>query len=668
MGSLHFHSTLLLRLLLTVSLLTPKTNAIGELQALMELKASLDPTGRVLDTWQTNKDPCKGDFEGVACNEFGKVINISLQGKGLSGELSPLVAEFKSLNGLYLHFNELKGEIPREIGDSNHLVDLYLNSNNLSGNVPAEIGNLGNLQVLQLGYNQINGSIPTELGLLKKLSVLALQSNQVTGAVPASLGDLSQLTRLDLSFNRLFGSIPSKLTQIPTLTYLDVTRNSLSGNVPSGFKRLKDGFLYANNKDLCGVGFKTLSRCPSDNPLKPNKPEPVNKPQQIPQSTDPNNLHYVPNKPDQNNSKHSSSSSALIGSFVGVSCAAICGFFAFLHYRRNKQKISSSLDVSDSRLSTDQSNHLYRKSVSQTVCLDCSDRWDPACQDVSQSLRFNLEEVECATQYFSEVNLLGKVSFGKSTYKGILRDGTMVVVKSINKTSCKTEEADFMKGLKLVTLLRHENLVRLRGFCCSRGRGECFLVYDFMTNGCLSSYLDLKGENVKGRFLDWGTRFSIVKGIAKGIEYLHSNKTNKPTVLHQNISAEKILLDRNFTPRLSNGGLHKLLADDIVFSHLKSSAAMGYLAPEYTTTGRFTEKVDVYAFGVLTFQILTGKSKVSHRKLSAEFGALEDLIDENLNGDFNRLEAAKLVGIGLLCMSESPAHRPTMETVVHQLG
>lgn len=112
----------------------------------MALKSSLDPKGHVLHTWRTGGDPCKGDFEGVACNGHGKVVMISLQGKGLDGMLSPAVAGFRSLTGLYLHYNKLNGEIPKEIGGLAALVDLYLSVNNFTGGVPAEIGNLANLQ------------------------------------------------------------------------------------------------------------------------------------------------------------------------------------------------------------------------------------------------------------------------------------------------------------------------------------------------------------------------------------------------------------------------------------------------------------------------------------------------------------------------------------------
>jgi serine/threonine protein kinase len=160
------------------------------------------------------------------------------------------------------------------------------------------------------------------------------------------------------------------------------------------------------------------------------------------------------------------------------------------------------------------------------ISVEYSNSWDPLSaggagvgssgQVVGDSFRFNLEEVECATQYFSDVNLLGKSGFAASTYKGILRDGSVVAVKSLSKTSCKQEESDFLCGLEMLTLLQHDNLVSLRGFCCSRGRGECFLVYDFMVNGCMSWYLDVKDGSSGGTVLDWPTRVSIIRGIAKG--------------------------------------------------------------------------------------------------------------------------------------------------------
>lgn len=262
--------------------------------------------------------------------------------------------------------------------------------------------------------------------------------------------------------------------------------------------------------------------------------------------------------------------------------------------------------------------------------------------------------------------MLDKSNFS-TTYRGILRDGSVVSIKCINKTSCKADESEFLKGLNMLTSLRHENLVRLRGFCCSTGRGECFLIYDYVPNGTLLSFLDLK-EGDSGT-LEWSTRVSIVKGIAKGIAYLHAHKPNKAPLLHQNISADKVLIDQRFNPLLYQSGLHRLLTNDVVFSLLKASAAMGYLAPEYMSTGRFTEKSDVYAFGMIVFQILSGKQKVDNSmRLAAESCRFQEFIDANIHGRFFEYEAAKLAKIASLCTNESPYDRPSMDAVIHELS
>ncbi|KAJ9139983.1 hypothetical protein P3X46_030671 [Hevea brasiliensis] len=651
--------------------------ANSELRSLMDVKAALDPEDKYLSSWTINGDPCDGSFEGVACNVKGQVVNISLQGKGLHGMLSPPIAGLKHLTGLYLHYNSLYGEMPREIANLTLLSDLYLNMNNLSGEIPPEIGNMENLQVLQLCYNQFTGSIPIQLGSLKKLNVLALQSNQLTGAIPASLGDLGVLMRLALSFNCLFGSIPTKLADAPLLEVLDVRNNSLSGSVPLALKRLNEGFLYQNNLGLCGAGFMNLKACNVSDHINPSRPEPFGlvstslPTREIPESA---NLMLPCNQTHCSNSLRSHQASVVVGTVIIIIALSAIGILTFTQYRRRKQKLGSSFEISDSRLSTDQAKVFYGKNGFSLISLEYNG-WDPLAdgrnfsgheQDVFQSFRFNLDEVETATQYFSEVNFLGKSNFS-ATYKGILRDGSVVAIKSISKTICKSEEAEFLKGLNILTSLRHKNLVRLRGFCCSRGRGECFLVYDFVPNGNLLQCLDVKDGD--GRVLEWSTRVSIVRGIAKGIAYLHGYKVKKPALIHQNITAEKVLMDQRFNPLLADSGLQNLLTNDVVFSALKASAAMGYLAPEYATTGRFTDKSDVYAFGVIVFQVLTGKRKVTHlTRLGAESSRFQDYIDPNLHGRFFECEAAKLARIAWLCTHESPIERPSMEAVVQELG
>ncbi|KAL8539628.1 hypothetical protein ACS0TY_001293 [Phlomoides rotata] len=532
---------------------------------------------------------------------------------------------------------------------------------------------LDTCKTCKLCYNQLRGSIPTELGSLKKLNVLALQSNQLSGAIPASLGDLGVLIRVDLSFNQLFGSIPTKLADAPLLQVLDVRNNTLSGNVPLALKRLVQGFRFENNPGLCGSGFPSLRSCSDSDHSESERPEPYAggstglPTKSIPETA---NLNLNCSQSRCKRTSKTSQASVAVGVIVATLVVSALGILSFSLYRRRKQKLGSAFGASESRLcTTDHVKEGYRKNGSPLVSLEYSNGWDPLAEDrpfgvseeVMQNYRLNLLEVETATQYFSEKNMLGKSNYSV-TYKGMLRDGSIVAVKRITKSSCKSEEAEFLKGLNTLTSLRHENVVMLRGFCCSKGRGECFLVYDFVPNRSLSRYLDLKeGDD---QVLEWSTRVSIITGIAKGIEYLHECKVNKPSLVHQNISANNVLIDQRLNPLLSDSCLHKLLTNDTVFSALKASAAMGYLAPEYTTTGRFTEKSDVYAFGVLVFQVLSGKRKyvTSMRESSLEF------MDANLCGKFSEAEAAMVAKVAVLCTHESPEERPSMDSVVEELS
>ncbi|KAF5460801.1 hypothetical protein F2P56_020643 [Juglans regia] len=677
MGLLQFFISLIL--LLTFS--TPRL-VLGnaELRALLELKYSLDPENKLLKSWTSEGDPCSGSFEGVACNEHRKVANISLQGKGLSGKVSGAVAGLKCLSGLYLHYNKLSGEIPTEISNLTELTELYLDENNLSGGIPPELGNMDNLQVLQLCCNQLTGTIPSQMGSLKRLSVLALQYNRLKGEIPAALGNLRMLRRLDLSFNGFSGRIPARLADIPQLEVLDVRNNSLSGFLPTAFRSLNEGFQYGNNPSLCGAGFPAVRVCSEfDN-------DKVNVDQLEPPGSITNNTVPLANPQSANfhahcNQTHCSEATrlpqaAIITGVIAVTVSLTGAvFLTVIWYRRRKQKIGTTSDSPDDRLSTEQPKEFYRKNASPLVSLEYSNGWGPLADgrngtgtppDCPSYFTFNIEEVESATQYFSEANLLGKSNFS-AVYKGVLRDGSLVAIRVINVTSCKSDEAEFMKGLKLLASLRHENLARLRGFCCSRSRGECFLIYDFAPNGNLYRYLDLDGGS--SIELDWSKRFSVISGIAKGIGYLHSSSENKSVVIHQNISVEKILIDQQFNPLISDSGLPKLLADDVVFSTLKMSAAMGYMAPEYITTGRFTEKSDIYAFGVIILQVLSGKRKLTNSmQLAAESCRYQDFIDTSLKGKYPESEAAKLAEIALMCTHELPNHRPNIEAVIQDLS
>lgn len=291
-------------------------------------------------------------------------------------------------------------------------------------------------------------------------------------------------------------------------------------------KKLNEDFLYENNLGLCGVGFGSLKACNVSGLNNPSRPEPYASgatglsTRNIPETA---NVILPCNQTRCSNLSKSHQASVVVGVVVITIGLFAIGILTFTQYRRRKQKLGTSFDISDCRLSNDHTKGaVNRKNGSPLISLEYPNGWDPLAdgqnlsvfaQEVFHSFRFNLDEVEAATHYFSETNLLGKSNFS-ATYKGILRDGSVVAIKSIGKTCCKSEEAEFLKGLNILTSLRHENLIKLKGFCCSRDRGECFLIYDFIPNENLLHYLDAKDGD--GPVLEWSTRVSIIKGIAKG--------------------------------------------------------------------------------------------------------------------------------------------------------
>lgn len=474
-------------------------------------------------------------------------------------------------------------------------------------------------------------------------------------------------------------------------------------------KRLKEKFKYHNNPSLCGVGFQDLNPCSKLKSLNPSRPEPFlpKQPSNLSAKDIPESANLRPNCNGSNCSRPSKTSRigvalGVIGCFVAFTAV---GLATFSWYRRNEHKFGSSPNGISRRIITSQVREIYRRNASPLINLEYSNGWDPLAKDhggsassreIFKSFVFNLEDVERATQCFSKSNLLGRNNFS-ALYKGKLRDGSVVAVKCIGKSSCKSDEAEFLKGLKILISMNHENLVKFRGFCCSKDRGECYLIYNFVPNGTLMQYLD--DNNGSGTVLDWSTRVSIICGIAKGlccfffefscwfsefetefcgcflvvfesgIGYLHKKIGKKPALIHQNISAEKVLIDANYNPLLSDSGVHRLLTDDIIFSMLKVSAALGYLPPEYTTTGRFTEKSDVYAFGMIVLQVISGKTSTMKLNYNTiESRRFEDFIDTKLEGGFLESEAAKLGKIAVMCTHEYPEIRPTMDVVVQELN
>ncbi|KAF7830295.1 G-type lectin S-receptor-like serine/threonine-protein kinase SD2-5 [Senna tora] len=283
-------------------------------------------------------------------------------------------------------------------------------------------------------------------------------------------------------------------------------------------------------------------------------------------------------------------------------------------------------------------------------------------------IRFSYKDLETATRNFSEK--LGHGGFG-SVYKGVLTDGTLVAVKKLEGIGQGKKE--FRAEVSIIGSIHHLHLVRLKGFC-AEGTHR-LLAYEYMANGSLDKWIFKKN---KGEFLlDWDTRFNIALGTAKGLAYLHEDCDSK--IVHCDIKPENVLLDDNFSAKVSDFGLAKLMTREQshVFTTLRGTR--GYLAPEWITNYAISEKSDVYSFGMVLLEIIGGRknydpnesSEKSHFPSYAfkmmEEGKLRDILDSKLRLDENDERFHIAIKVALWCIQEDMSLRPSMTKVVQML-
>ncbi|KAF8725766.1 hypothetical protein HU200_020319 [Digitaria exilis] len=287
-------------------------------------------------------------------------------------------------------------------------------------------------------------------------------------------------------------------------------------------------------------------------------------------------------------------------------------------------------------------------------------------------LSFKYEELRRATDEFNQINKLGQGGYG-SVYKGVLPDGREVAVKRLFFNTRQWAD-QFFNEVKLVSQVQHKNLVKLLG--CSVEGPESLLVYEYLCNTSLDHYLF---DAFKKNALDWERRFEIILGTAEGLSYLHS--ASEIRIIHRDIKASNVLLDERFRPKIADFGLARNFMDDQ--SHLSTGLAgtFGYMAPEYIVHGQLTEKADIYSYGVLVLEIVTGRKNHNSVASSSEglslmaliwkhynAGTLMELLDPNLHEQCSEEEAIQVFHIGLLCAQASPNVRPPMWKVVEMLS
>ncbi|XP_057811000.1 cysteine-rich receptor-like protein kinase 2 [Salvia miltiorrhiza] len=292
-----------------------------------------------------------------------------------------------------------------------------------------------------------------------------------------------------------------------------------------------------------------------------------------------------------------------------------------------------------------------------------------------QSLNFKHSTLEKATDSFNEANKLGQGGFG-TVYKGVLPDGREIAVKRLFFNN-KHRAADFYNEVNMISSVEHKNLVRLLGCSCSGP--ESLLVYEFLSNKSLDRFIF---DSSNGKALNWEKRLEIIIGTAEGLVYLHEN--TKTRIIHRDIKASNILLDSRLRAKIADFGLARSFQEDK--SHISTAIAgtLGYMAPEYLAHGQLTEKVDVYSYGVLLLEIVTGRQ--NNRSKTTEYTdslvtiawnhfqrrTVEELFDPNLMlHNYSTIniknEILRAVHVGLLCTQEIPSLRPTMSKALLML-
>ncbi|XP_038688785.1 cold-responsive protein kinase 1-like isoform X2 [Tripterygium wilfordii] len=285
--------------------------------------------------------------------------------------------------------------------------------------------------------------------------------------------------------------------------------------------------------------------------------------------------------------------------------------------------------------------------------------------------QFSYNELRSATDNFHLRNNIGRGGFG-TVYKGTLKNGLQVAVKTLSAES-RQRAGEFLNEINTISNVRHPNLVEIVG-CCVQGAYR-ILVYEYLKNNSLDHVL--LGRKSTNNRLDWGRRAIICMGIAKGLSFLHEELT--PHIVHRDIKASNILIDEDFKPKIGDFGLAKLFPDNITHISTRVAGTIGYLAPEYALGGQLTMKADVYSFGVLVLEIISGRSSSKAncggmQKFLLEWawelhkeGKLLDLVDPDI-GEFPEEEVTRYMKVAFFCTQAAASRRPLMSQVVDMIS
>ncbi|KAK4430238.1 putative leucine-rich repeat receptor-like protein kinase [Sesamum alatum] len=610
-----------------------------DIQPLILFKSTVDPNNAVLTSWNSSSDPCTTDsWVGVSCLH-NRVDRLVLENLNLQGSFPPSLTSLTQLRVLSLKNNGFSGHIP-DLSNLTSLKLLFISHNHFSGDFPGSLSSLSKLYRLDLSYNNFSGSIPLSMNRLTHLLTLRLEENWFTGLISGL--NLPNLQDFNVSGNGLTGVIPGSLSVFPASS-------------------------FGNNQNLCGP---PLEKCKvvSNNPTRPGGAMASPLSPRATVASSPTAMPAETNPPAKSRSTHHRSrisSLAVIGIIVGdVLVLGLVSMLLYCYFWRNYSSKLTSGKSSGSQVE----KTVYSSSPYPNSAQSGFERGKMVFFDGER--RFELEDLLRAS-----AEMLGKGGFG-TAYKAILDDGNVVSVKRLKDLTLNGKK-EFEQQMEVLGRLRHPNLVGLKAYYFARD--EKLLVHDYMPNGNL--FWLLHGNRGPGRTpLDWTMRLKIAAGAARGLAFLHDS-CKSLRLVHGNIKSTNVLIDKAGNAQLSDFGLSVFVPP----SSLPKSN--GYRAPEAALDGRkLTQKSDVYAFGVLLLELLTGKcpSVVDHNGPGMGYNGVLDLprwvqsvVREEWTAEVFDLELMRykdieeeLVGllqIAMACTQASPDQRPNMNHIVKMI-
>uniref|UniRef100_A0A2P2LR57 non-specific serine/threonine protein kinase n=1 Tax=Rhizophora mucronata TaxID=61149 RepID=A0A2P2LR57_RHIMU len=656
------------------------------------------------------------------------------EGGGLTGTID-VVATMSSVTVLWLHGNQFTGTIPESIGNLNLLKDLNLNGNKLVGLVPDSLVNMP-LDNLDLSNNQLMGPTPnfkaskvsctsnafcqsnpgvacavevmvlieflgglnypsrlvsswsgndpcsSWLGLhcdaKGKVSSIVLPNYNLSGTLSLSVAELGSLSQIKLENNSISGAIPANLTALPLLTMLDVSNNNISGHLPEF--RSNVHVVIEGNPLL--TGGKQLKPAPSSG----ESSSPMNNSSST--NVDGNSVLGGPSQiSTKQRSPKRSKLVAILAPVASVTVVAILVLPLFIYCYKKKNdtfKAPNSL-VSHPRdpsnmvnivVANNANGNMSTAMASGSGSINSSGIGEPHVIEAG-NLVISVQMLRNVTRNFAAENELGRGGFGV-VYKGELDDGTKIAVKRMEAGVISSKALDeFQSEIAVLSKVRHRHLVSLLGF--SIEGNERILVYEYMPQGALSKHL-FHWKNLKLEPLSWKRRLNIALDVARGMEYLHS--LAHQSFIHRDLKSSNILLGDDFRAKVSDFGLVKLAPNGEKSVVTRLAGTFGYLAPEYAVTGKITTKADVFSFGVVLMELLTGLMALDEDRpeesqyLAAWFSHIKSdkqklmaAIDPALDVKDKTFESISMIAeLAGHCTAREPSQRPDMSHAVNVLA